>query len=218
MKVKTKNKSVYSAHSSNIEKEKNQQLSQKIEQLQTSLSKLQSQLDEQKVQAQNCSVCALWDEVDQLKEQVISLKDENLRLNHELETYVDMEEKSKKRLYEADKKADELYKTSQYQYLSELKVIKLLIDKSKDFCVGSVDEEKQSIIDLLTDFLQNSDSQNLITAKLVANKVLGKPQESLEKAGEEVEQIFDLEEAINPSYPLDLKTLLGELGIKGEEN
>lgn len=169
-----------------------------------------------------CDDCALWDEIDDLKEEVLK-KDEQIRLlTIELDGYKAAEEKSKKRLLESDMKADRLKKTAQYKYLMELRGLKLFVDKIKTVYGDEFSSEKSAITDLLTDFLKDVDEEGYLY------KAKDKTQEILEKAfferrisEEEAafygdESDFDLEEAINPTEELDLKSLLSELGVTGD--
>lgn len=175
-----------------------------------------------------CDSCALWDEIDGLKAQLAELKEENLDLKDELrrtlselDGYKSAEEKSKKRLYEANVQADRLSAEAMYRYFTELKTLKLLADKYNDIFKSELDGQKKAIIDLLTDFLKDNDSDGyLYTAKEALTKldeaVFGTKKLTPEEQafyGDDV--VFDLDEAINPKEELDLKTLLEELGITG---
>lgn len=171
----------------------------------------------------HCDDCALWDEIDGLKEELLQKEEEVRRLSLELSEYKSAEEKTKKRLLESNMEADRLKQTAQYKYLMELKGLKLFIDKINCFYREELSEEKLAITDLLRDFLKESDGAGyLYKAKDTANTILKEvfPEKALSKEEEEFygdNTDFNLEEAINPTEELDLKSLLSELGILGEE-
>lgn len=168
----------------------------------------------------DCDNCILWEEVDLLNEEVTRLKGELLRLNTELDGYRAAEEKSKKRLLEQDMEADRLLKTAMYKYHVKLKALKLFADKFSLVYKEDADSKKKAIIDLLTDFLKDVDTEGYlykaeekveeIKAKAFNEKI---SEEEAEFYGEESD--FDLDEAVNPTEELDLKTLLEELGVFG---
>lgn len=170
-----------------------------------------------------CDDCALWDEIDCLKEEIL-LKDERIRLLEiELDGYKAAEEKNKKRLLESDMEADRLKKTAQYKYLMELRGLKLFVDKIKVVYGDEFSSEKSAITDLLTDFLKDVDEEGcLYKAKDGVQEILEKAFFERRISEEEAafyddESDFDLEEAINPTEELDLKTLLSELGVTGDK-
>lgn len=170
-----------------------------------------------------CDDCALWDEIDDLKEEVLK-KDEQIRLlTIELDGYKAAEEKSKKRLLESDMEADRLKKTAQYKYLMELRGLKLFVDKIKTVYGDELSSEKSAITDLLVDFLKDVDEEGyLYKAKDNAQEILEKAFFERRISEEEAafygdESDFNLEEAINPTEELDLKSLLSELGVTGDK-
>ncbi len=170
-----------------------------------------------------CDDCALWDEIDRLKEEIL-LKDERIRLLEiELDGYKAAEEKSKKRLLESNMEADRLNKTAQYKYLMELRGLKLFVDKIKTVYANELSSEKSAITDLLTDFLKEVDEEGyLYRAKDNAQEILEKAFSERRISEEEAafygeDGDFDLEEAINPTEELDLKSLLSELGVTGDK-
>lgn len=179
---------------------------------------LEEQLNTSQAPSENhCDNCILWDELDLLTERLNQTLDINQKLVIELDEYKKSEEKSKKRLLESDKKADELLKTALYKYNVELKQIKLLVDKIKQVYGEELSQQKMAITDLLTDFLKDFDKENhLYDAKEIANKL----SESLDVKHDTEDEIdedfeFDLDAAINPKEDLDLKSLLLDLGVTG---
>ncbi len=168
----------------------------------------------------DCDNCILWEEIDLLNEEVARLNGELLRLNTELDGYRSAEEKSKKRLLEQDMEADRLIKTAMYKYHVKLKALKLFADKFSAVYKEDAESKKKAIIDLLTDFLKDVDTEGyLYKAEEKAEELKTKAfnekisAEEAEFYGEESD--FDLDEAVNPTEELDLKTLLEELGVFG---
>ncbi len=169
---------------------------------------------------ERCDNCVLWDEIESLKE-IISDKNEELRqMSCELGEFKGAEEKAKKRLQQSAEEADRLNKKAQYEYLTELKTVRLISDKIRKIYANELSEEKTAITDLLTDLLKEVDAEGYLyeakntslglTEKLsVKTPLPNKKSEFSEDFG------FDLDEAINPSEELDLKTLLSELGVFG---
>ncbi len=156
--------------------------------------------------------------VDDLEEEIFCLKQEIRTLNAQLAEYKASEKKSAARLLKADKEADELKKTSAYKYLLELKNLKLLSDKFKSLYKEEAGSEKAAITDLLNDFLKDINvKKEDIRAKEIAKSLgekLGIEDKKEESDKEENEEFFfDLDEAINPSTPLDLEELCKELGV-----
>lgn len=168
-----------------------------------------------------CGNCALWDENDELIKAMQDKSEELRKVKLELDEYVLAEEKTKKRLLESNMEADRLNKTSQYKYYTELKTLKLLADKFKDSYKQELNAEKVALTDLLADFLKEVDGEGyLINAKntleTLAKNAFKERELSKEEAdfyGEDSD--FDLEEAMNPTEELDLKSLLDELGVFG---
>ncbi len=171
----------------------------------------------------DCDNCILWEEIDQLNDEVSRLKGELLRINTELDGYKSAEEKSKKRLLEQDMEADRLLKTAMYKYHVKLKVLKLFADKFSEVYKEDADSKKKAIIDLLTDFLKDVDTEGyLYKAEEKAEELKAKAFNERKLSGDEAEfygdeSDFNLDEAINPTEELDLKTLLQELGVFGGE-
>ncbi len=168
----------------------------------------------------DCDNCILWEEIDSLNDEVANLNSELLKVNTELDGYKSAEEKSKKRLLEQDMEADRLLKTAMYKYHVKLKALKLFADKFGAVFKDDTESEKRAIIDLLTDFLKDVDSDGYLykaeeKAEELKQKVFNEKQVSEEEAQFYGDTDFDLDEAVNPSEELDLKTLLEELGVFG---
>lgn len=170
-----------------------------------------------------CGNCALWDENDDLIKALQDKSEELRKVKLELDEYVLAEEKTKKRLLESNMEADRLNKTSQYKYYTELKTLKLLADKFKDSYKQELNAEKVALTDLLADFLKEVDGEGyLMNAKNTLETLTKKAFPERELSKEEAdfygkESDFDLEEAMNPTEELDLKSLLDELGVFGGE-
>lgn len=170
-----------------------------------------------------CDNCALWDENDLLKQQVL---DERLRVNaliNQLDEYKSAEEKTKKRLLKSNMEADRLTKEALYKYHVELKILKQFVDKYKKVFSDEQNTEKAAIIDLLTDFLTDVDTDGYLYRAKENVEIIDKAVLSASDISAETSEIdgedytFDLDAAINPAGDLDLKGLLEELGVFGDK-
>lgn len=168
-----------------------------------------------------CDNCALWDENDSLVNLVHDKNEQIRQLRTELDAYVSAEEKTKKRLLESNMEADRLNKTALYKYHTELKTLKLFADKFKEVYGKDSDDKKAELIGLFSDFLKDVDKDGyLYTAKdnLLKLSETAFPERKLSAEEENFygdDEAFDLDEAINPTGDLDLKSLLSELGVFG---
>lgn len=169
-----------------------------------------------------CDNCALWDENDLLKEKIA---EDSLRisaLKNQLDEYKSAEEKTKKRLLNSNMEADRITTEALYKYHVELKLLKQFVDKYKKVFKAEQDSEKAAIIDLLTDFLQDVDTDGYLykakeKVEIIENAVLS--DVSFKENDDDTEEYheFNLDEAINPTEELDLEGLLEELGVFGDK-
>ena len=151
------------------------------------------------------------------------------QLSVELEAFRRDAKKSAERLLTADREADELNKAAAYRYMLELKTLKLLAQKYRAMYQTEVDSNLSQTSDWIIKNLADLDKEGIFNAKETAKKLDERlfggalNQQSDEKVSDFDEFLqanaqddtpaFDLEEAINPTTPLDLKELLNELGI-----
>lgn len=169
---------------------------------------------------ERCDNCILWDEIDSLKEEILRKTEELRLITCELDEYKGTEAKSKKRLRQSAEEADRLNKKAQYEYLTELKTIRLISDKIRSVFSNELSQEKSAITGLLTDLLKEVDTDGYLykakdTALSIEDKLTPKLSLSSEQSDDYEDSDFDLDEAINPKESLDLKSLLNELGVFG---
>lgn len=169
-----------------------------------------------------CDNCVLWDENDLLKEKVAEDSLQISVLKKQIDEYKSAEEKTKKRLLNSNMEADRITTEALYKYHVELKLLKQFVDKYKKVFKAERDSEKAAIIDLLTDFLQDVDTDGYLykakeKVEIVENAVLS--DVSFKESDDDTEEYheFNLDEAINPTEELDLKGLLEELGVFGDK-
>ena len=175
--------------------------------------------------------------LSQLEQENQDLLDQNFELSSkirtlsvELEAYRRDANKSAERLLNADKEADAINKATAYKYMLELKSIKLLAQKYRAYYGEEMDKNKAEASKWLIDCLTGLDAEGSFKVKDVAQKIEqklsddGKIVSNDKPISKEFEDFinstdrkdlptFDLDEAVNPTTPLDLSELLKELGI-----
>ena len=169
-------------------------------------------------------------ENEQLANEKFELSSNLRQMSVELEAFRRDSKKSAERLLAADKEADELNKAAAYKYMLELKSLKVLAQKYLALYKDEIDSQKAEKSKLILESLSRLDNEGYFGARALAEgldkKLFGgevfKEQEGsacndfdefiLQNHSAEA-PVFDLEEAINPTTPLDLKELLKELGI-----
>lgn len=170
---------------------------------------------------ERCDNCILWDEIDSLKEELLNKEEKLRQADFCIAEYRGAEEKVARRLKESDEEADRLRKTALYEYATELRTIKLLSDKIKKAYGEELSENKIAITGLLTDLLKDVYNEDFLdrakgTAESLSRNLSVKADSDAFNETDYDEE-FDLDSAINPKGDLDLKTLLSEIGVFGND-
>ena len=159
---------------------------------------------------ENLSIAQAQEKIEELENELYESIEREENLKRMLaETEADRS-RAGKRVAEADAKAEQIKKETDYRYFLALKALKNFTDKCKRISVAPAEEENKRLIDLFADLLQDLTFENSEEKFKKASSFFGSEFSSALPADD---YVFDLEEAMNPTEELSLEELCKELGV-----
>ncbi|HBK02670.1 MAG TPA: hypothetical protein DDY77_06550 [Clostridiales bacterium] len=159
---------------------------------------------------ENLSIAQAQEKIEELENELYESIEREENLKRMLaETEADRS-RAGKRVAEADAKAEQIKKETDYRYFLALKALKNFTDKCKRISVAPAEEENKRLIDLFADLLQDLTFENSEEKFKKASSFFGSESSSALPADD---YVFDLEEAMNPTEELSLEELCKELGV-----
>ena len=159
---------------------------------------------------ENLSISEAQEKIEELENELYESIEREENLKRMLaETEADRS-RAGKRVAEADAKAEQIKKETDYRYFLALKALKNFTDKCKRISVAPAEDENKRLIDLFADLLQDLTFENSEEKFKKASSFFDSEATASAPADD---YVFDLEEAMNPSEELSLEDLCKELGV-----